>query len=53
MSRGWKIILSLIVAAAVALATLPWWLGGALRPVHPDERRALPRIPPPSLARQE
>lgn len=38
MSRGWKIILSLIVAAAVALATFPWWLGGALRPILRTQR---------------
>ena len=38
MSRGWKIILWLAFAAVVALATLPWWLGLALRPILRAQR---------------
>ncbi|HEY4245541.1 MAG TPA: translocation/assembly module TamB domain-containing protein [Lacunisphaera sp.] len=38
MSRGWKIILWLALAAAMALAALPWWLGLALRPILHAER---------------
>jgi len=33
MRRGWKIFLWLVFVLVVALATLPWWLGLALKPI--------------------
>ena len=33
MARGWKIVLGLVLFSLIALATLPGWLGAALRPI--------------------
>ncbi len=38
MFRGWKILLWLALVGVVALATLPWWLGIALKPILGMER---------------
>src|ERR1700710_820023 len=38
MFRWWKILLWLAFVAVIVLATLPWWLGVALRPILQAQR---------------